>query len=250
MWSNIIKLQGPTSTSHFSVQDKKAFHALKMDVIFNVLKSVGRITTHCVTFKTACVKISVNVITCWRGMIFVFLCAVLKRNARRAILNKLSSTQETPQLLFLKRVCVCVCLTWREREWVYGWVIQQFAWVGSLFWFLLFFSPFQCFPPLLCSKDKFGRFAKFITFHWWNPSPCHPSSTPSSPSSPLFPVLLLATCTDLLVLSFVPHSSSSVVLKVRLGSIPCQFYQPTMLIHCVIHLLMIKHSDINYIFSP
>lgn len=79
-----------------------------MDVIFNVLKSVGRITTPCVTFKTACVKISVNVITCWRGMIFVFLCAVLKRNARRAILNKLSSTQETPQLLFLKRVCVCV----------------------------------------------------------------------------------------------------------------------------------------------
>lgn len=131
MWSNIIKLQGPTSTSHFSVQDKKAFHALKMDVIFNVLKSVGRITTHCVTFKTACVKISVNVITCWRGMIFVFLCAVLKRNARRAILNKLSSTQETPQLLFLKRVCVCV--SDMERAWVSVWMSDPAVCLGGLF---------------------------------------------------------------------------------------------------------------------
>lgn len=77
-------------------------------------------------------------------------------------------------------VCVHICVKLDN---------QQFVWVGSLFWFLLFFSPFQCFPHLLCSKDKFGRFAKFITFHLLiRTSPLHPSSAPSSsspsPSSP------------------------------------------------------------------
>lgn len=115
------------------------------------------------------------------------------------------------------RMCVYVC----RPE------IQQFVWVGSLFWFLLFFSPFQCFPPLLCSKDKFGRFAKFITFHLRFPTPF---TLPQLPPLPPSSRHLLATCADLLVLSFVPHSHSCefVMLRVRLGSGHRAFYQPSM----------------------
>ena len=145
------------------------------------------------------------------------------------------------------RVCVCACRP----------VIQQFVWVGSLFWFLLFFSPFQCFPPLLCSKDKFGRFAKFITFHLWNPTPLHPSSTSSSPPfpSPLprpplpppTPGYLYWSVGPLLCASLL-FMFESAMLRVRLGSIHCRFYQPSKEIQCVIDLLMTKHSNTFLLF--
>ncbi len=157
------------------------FHTSKMDVIFNVPECVSRDATPCVT---------------------------LKINARMAKLNsQICKILNESSCFKCMCVCVCVCVC------VCRPVIQQFVWVGSLFWFLLFFSPFQCFPPLLCSKDKFGRFAKFITFHLWNPTLFTPPQPPPLPPSPPL-LLLLATCTDLLVPSFVPHSSSSV----RLGS--------------------------------
>lgn len=114
--------------------------------------------------------------------------------------------------------CVCMCVDQRSSS-LSGWAL--------CFDFFLFFSPFQCFPPLLCSKDKFGRFAKFITFHLRIPTPF---TLPQLPPPPPSSRHLLATCADLLVLSFVPHSHSCefVMLRARLGSGHCPFYQPSM----------------------
>lgn len=126
-----------------------------------------------------------------------------------------------------KRLCesscvrhACVCVTVR----VCKPVIQQFVWVGSLFWFLLFFSPFQCFPLLLCSKDKFGRFAKFITFHWWNPPPSPFLNSLLLLPPPPPPGYLCWSVCPLLCASLL-FMSEFVMLSLRLGSIHCQVYQ-------------------------
>lgn len=140
-------------------------------------------------------------------------------------------------------VCVCVC------------VFRQFVWVGSLFWFLLFFSPFQCFPPLLCSKDKFGRFAKFITFHWWIPSLftlpqlllllLHLLPSPRPPPAPgyLYWSVGPLLCASLLFMS------RSVALRL-LGSIRRHFDQPAKQIHRVFILfLYIYYHSLNKILA-
>lgn len=56
-----------------------------------------------------------------------------------------------------------------------------------------------------------------------------PFTLPQLPPLPPSSRHLLATCADLLVLSFVPHSHSCefAMLRVRLGSGHCPFYQPS-----------------------
>lgn len=73
-------------------------------------------------------------------------------------------------------VSVCVCVACVESEISAVCLGGLFVLISSL----LLSAPML--PPFLCSKDKFGRFAKFITFHLQIPTPpsCHPSSTASS----------------------------------------------------------------------
>ena len=205
-------------------------------------------------------------ITCWLGMccccffLFIFfLCVVLKRNARTALLQLKPSDMQIKHLYESScfKTCACVFVCVFVSVFVCVCVDQ---WSSSLsgwalcFWFLLFFSPFQCFPPLLCSKDKFGRFAKFITFHLWNPTPLHPSSTSSSsffPSRPPSPPPPPTPTPGYLYWSVGPLLCASLLfmfefatLRIRLGSIHCQ-----RKFSVFFHLLMTKHSNTLYYSS-
>lgn len=127
---------------------------------------------------------------------------------------------------------VCVC----ESECVDQWSSSLFGWALC----------FDFFSSSLRSNASPLSYAARTSLEGLQSLSPSTDETPPTPSPflnsllvlfPLllpFPLLLLATCSDLLVLSFVPHSSSCLnpMLKVSLGSIYCQFYQSHSKIHC------------------
>lgn len=223
--------RGQTLCSHCSERDSLAalvsailfqsFHTQNGCDIFNVCECVGRLTTPCVTFRTTRVK----QVLMWShagAACVVFLCCFLQKGYPLTALphtcrNRLCDSSCT------RHACVWLFM----NECVDQWSRSLSGW-SLCFWFLLFFSPFQCFPLLLCSKDKFGRFAKFITFHWWNlpPSPVLNSLLflpPPFPPGYLYWSVCPLPCASLLFMF------EFVMLRWRLGSIQCQSYQT---LHC------------------
>lgn len=107
-----------------------------------------------------------------------------------------SRAQTQHSLYALKQVCTCSMHGGRSVYWCVD--ADPGVCLGG-FGFDFFSSSLRPNAPPLCSKDKFGRFANFLTFHWW------------PPLTPLPGLWCFPSC-----LSHV---------WVRLGSIHCQFDQ-------------------------
>lgn len=159
------------------------------------------------------------------------VCALLKRNTRMAVPNYTLRYKEIPVMraAILRHACVCVS----DCMWTSEWVDQ---WSSSLFGWALCFDFFSSSLRSNASPLSYAARTSLEGLQSLSPStdetpfpftlPQLPLLPPSLPSSTTWLPVLICWSSPLCLTP--PSIFESVMLRIRLGSNHCQFYQPTV----------------------